>query len=137
MHKIGKDMEMFAVLPASEGRPGEKVPLIRINSWDFNWQLQYQLAEPLRLPAGTVIHAVAHFDNKDNPNKEGSPGRVLEGEATYEEMCFGFFAAVKAGQDLTKGDKDDLQELFHGQLRELEQAERAKARERAGQSGDE
>jgi hypothetical protein len=137
MHKIGKDMEMFAVLPESEGRPGEKVPLIRISSWDFNWQLQYQLAEPLRLPAGTVIHAVAHFDNKDNPNKEGGPGPVLEGEATYEEMCFGFFAAVKAGQDLTKGDKDDLQELFYGQLRELERAEHAKARERSGQASDE
>jgi hypothetical protein len=28
--------------------------------WDFNWQNVYQLQEPLKLPKGARLHAVAH-----------------------------------------------------------------------------
>lgn len=137
MHKLGKDMEMYAELPAHDGQPGERIPLIRVPHWDFSWQLQYQLEKPLRLPKGTVVWAISHFDNSDsNPNREGPPGPVSEGEATYEEMSFGFFASVKSDQDLTKGDPDDLQKLFYGQIREMEEQSRKQAAERAGQAGD-
>ena len=41
------------------------------------------------------------------------------GEATTDEMCIGFIAVTKKGQDLTRpGEKDDLTEIFHKQREE-------------------
>ena len=41
------------------------------------------------------------------------------GEATTDEMCIGFIAVTKKGQDLTRpGEKDDLMEIFHKQREE-------------------
>ena len=38
------------------------------------------------------------------------------GEATTDEMCIGFIAVTKKGQDLTRpGEKDDLHEIFKKQ----------------------
>ena len=35
------------------------------------------------------------------------------GEATTDEMCLGFVAVTKKGQDLTRpGEKDDLHDIF-------------------------
>ena len=48
-------------------------------------------------------------------------------EATTDEMCVGFLAVTKKGQDLTRtGEKDDLMEIFQ-KMREDYQAKRQKA----------
>jgi hypothetical protein len=64
---------------------------------------------------------VAHFDNSAgnprNPNKPPKP--VSWGEATTDEMCIGFIAVTKKGQDLTRaGETDDLQQIFGRQHEE-------------------
>jgi hypothetical protein len=66
--------------------------LIRISDWDYNWQEQYELKEPLRLPKGTVLRIRATFDNSaENPNNPSSPPRIVRlGEQTTNEMCFVF-----------------------------------------------
>lgn len=106
MHMIGRDMTMTATLP-----DGTELPLIKIDDWDFNWQLQYYLDRPIDLPKGTIVRVVAHYDNTagnpDNPSKPPRP--VKFGEATTDEMCYGFFGMVKKDQDLTRpGQRDDL-----------------------------
>ena len=72
---------------------GEKERLlIRIPEWDYNWQEQYELKVPLKLPKGTILKVRATFDNsKDNPNNPTSPPKdVRFGEQTTDEMCFVF-----------------------------------------------
>lgn len=88
MHLLGKSFWAFAVQ-----RNGDTIPLIKINKWDFRWQYYYTYAHPLKIPAGTTIHAYGTFDNTDknsfNPNKP--PKVVTQGEGvrsmqTTEEM---------------------------------------------------
>ncbi|MDG3003376.1 redoxin domain-containing protein [Paludisphaera mucosa] len=130
MHLLGKDMHMFVTFP--DGRTRD---LIRIDGWDFNWQSQYYFDEPIDLPRGSVVQAVAHYDNSasnpHNPNAK-DPQRVTWGEATTDEMCIGFIAVTKKGQDLTRpGEKDDLHDIFTKQ-REEAIAKIKAAREKAG-----
>ena len=47
-HYLGKDLQGYAVLPN-----GKKQWLIRIPDWNFYWQGDYKLAEPVSLPKGT------------------------------------------------------------------------------------
>lgn len=87
MHLLGKDIELTAT------KPGDKeVSLIRVPAWDYNWQEQYELKEPIKLPKGTVLRIRATFDNsKENPlNPSSPPQNVRLGEQTTNEMCFVF-----------------------------------------------
>ncbi|HEV3385526.1 MAG TPA: redoxin domain-containing protein [Gemmata sp.] len=87
MHLIGKDIELYMTPP-----DGKEVSLIRIPEWDYNWQEQYELKEPLKLGKGTILRVRATFDNSaDNPLNPSSPPRaVMVGEQTTSEMCFVF-----------------------------------------------
>jgi peroxiredoxin len=87
MHLLGKDIELTATRP-----DGTEQMLIRIAEWDYNWQEQYELKDPMVLPKGTVLRVRATFDNSaDNPNNPSSPPRPVRlGEQTTNEMCFVF-----------------------------------------------
>jgi peroxiredoxin len=133
MHLLGKDMLMTVTYP--DGRTEE---LIKIDDWDFNWQYSYYLEKPLDLPKGSVVKVVAHFDNSsDNPrNPNKPPKEVTWGEATTDEMCIGFIALTKKGQDLTRpGEKDDLRQIFEKQIDEYRKKRDEVARKR-GQKRD-
>jgi hypothetical protein len=70
---------------------GSVDPLLRVN-YDFYWQLSYRLAAPTPLKAGTVLQAVAYFDNsKNNPHNPDPNATVYWGDQTYDEMMVGFF----------------------------------------------
>jgi hypothetical protein len=63
--------------------------------WDFDWQLGYELAEPILLPKGTRILTIAHYDNSPNNKFNPDPTRtVYYGNMTWEEMDTGFFAVT-------------------------------------------
>ena len=90
---------------------GRRQDLLKIDDWDFDWQLAYRFAAPMILPKGTVLEVVAHYDNTaDNPRNPNKPPKVVKwGERTTDEMCIGFIMIAKKDQDLTKPDeKDDL-----------------------------
>ncbi|MDF1824236.1 MAG: hypothetical protein P1U68_06320 [Verrucomicrobiales bacterium] len=82
-HYICETMLMTATLPDG----GEKV-LLEITDWDLDWQDTYYFAEPLILPAGTVIKSVITYDNSannpDNPNTP--PQRIKWGRESTDEM---------------------------------------------------
>src|SRR5262249_47086687 len=42
---------------------GKTQTLLSVPRYDFNWQSNYRLEKPLRLPAGTRIECTAAFDN--------------------------------------------------------------------------
>jgi len=83
-HYLGKTVEAWATLP-----DGSRRPLIAIDDWDFNWQDQYRLAQPLRLPRGSTIHMDWRFDNSaQNPHNQFSPPRrIVHGPESTDEMA--------------------------------------------------
>lgn len=85
MHKLGTHWYVFAIKPT-----GDTVPLIKINSWDFNWQGNFDFKNLIHLPQGTVIHALAGYDNTtNNVNNPYSPPRQISwGENTSDEMYY-------------------------------------------------
>jgi len=95
MHLRGKRFEYNILRP-----DGSADTLLRVN-YDFYWQLSYRLAQPMPLKAGTVLQAVALFDNsKNNPHNPDPTAAVYWGDQTYDEMMVGFFdVAVPASVD--------------------------------------
>ncbi len=82
-HYLGKRLEGWAVLPG-----GGRRDLILIPDWDINRQSIYRYAEPVPLPAGTVIHMRYSYDNSAaNPHNPNSPPiRVTAGNRSVDEM---------------------------------------------------
>ena len=82
-HLLAKRMVSHARLPG-----GKKVCLLDIAEWDFNWQDEYQYAQPIRLPAGSVIEMEFVYDNSEDNvrNPHSPPKRVLQGSNTDDEM---------------------------------------------------
>jgi hypothetical protein len=91
MHVLGREIRAAATLP-----DGTKQPLIWIRDWDFYWQDNYVFAEPLRLPAGTVIALDCWYDNSNaNPlNPNSPPQDVVWGDFSTDEMGICYFQAT-------------------------------------------
>jgi hypothetical protein len=91
MHLIGKSVKVSMTPPG-----GEKITLVEIKEWDYNWQETYWFKEPLVVKAGTRLDIEAIYDNSSkNPNNpKNPPGIVLFGEQTTNEMLFGFFGVT-------------------------------------------
>ena len=87
MHLRGKDMTYTATYP-----DGRKEILLRVPQYDFGWQTDYWLAQPLLLPKGTKVHVAAHFDNSPANRANPDPKATVRwGDQTWEEMMIGFF----------------------------------------------
>lgn len=87
MHLRGKRMRIDARTP-----DGRTQTLLSVPRYDFNWQHQYVLDPPLRLPAGTRLDVHAAFDNSErNPANPDPDARVRWGEQSFDEMLFGYF----------------------------------------------
>jgi peroxiredoxin len=90
MHVRGKSFRYEATYP-----DGRREVLLDVPRYDFNWQLRYELAEPKRLPRGTVISCTAVFDNSAaNPNNPDPTKTVRWGDQSWEEMMIGFVTYV-------------------------------------------
>jgi hypothetical protein len=86
----GKDMTYKFVYP-----DGRTETLLSVPRYDFNWQLGYHLATPIKIPKGTKLTVTAHFDNSANNKFNPDPSRtVYYGDMTWEEMMYPFFSVV-------------------------------------------
>jgi hypothetical protein len=84
MHVRGRDMTFIAEFPG-----GQRETLLEIPNYNFEWQLAYECRN--RLPAGTKIEAIAHFDNSKFNVYNPDPNRTVPyGPQTYDEMFNGF-----------------------------------------------
>lgn len=87
MHLRGKGFEYLLVEPN-----GKIETLLKVNNYDFNWQLNYRLAQPRVIPAGTRLQWIGYFDNSpNNPRNPDPRAEVRFGEQSWEEMMIGFF----------------------------------------------
>jgi len=63
--------------------------LIAVPKYDFNWQRDYDFAEPVRVPAGSKLIATYTYDNsKRNPANPDSSRTVPWGSQSWDEMLY-------------------------------------------------
>ena len=94
MHLRGKDMTYTVTYP-----DGRTEIVLRVPRFDFGWQTDYWLAEPLLLPRGSKMHVSAHFDNSAANRANPDPTATVRwGDQTWEEMMIGFFTYTVEGQ---------------------------------------
>jgi hypothetical protein len=91
MHVRGKDVSYTIVYP-----DGREEVVLSVPKYDFNWQLNYRLAEPKFVPKGSTLVIRAHYDNsKNNPFNPDPSATVRWGEQTWEEMLIGYYGTIE------------------------------------------
>jgi mono/diheme cytochrome c family protein len=90
-HVRGKAYRYEMVYP--DGRAETVLDLPR---YDFNWQTEYLLREPLDVPAGTRLKVTAWYDNSEkNPANPDPAATVRFGDQTWDEMMIGYFSGYR------------------------------------------
>ena len=98
MHLRGKDMKFILTYP-----DGRAELVLDVPKYDFNWQLYYELATPLKIPAGSKLTAIAHYDNSPKNKWNPAPDReVFWSEQSWDEMYNPQIRWTWDRQDLTK-----------------------------------
>jgi hypothetical protein len=98
MHLRGKDIKYTLIWP-----DGRKQVLLNVPKFDFNWQLHYELKEPMKIPAGSKLHAVAHYDNSIKNRYNPAPDKeVFWSEQSWDEMFIPWFEYTVDSKVLTK-----------------------------------
>jgi mono/diheme cytochrome c family protein len=109
-YRFPEDAELLSLFPHTHlrgsrfrfdlGLPdGSREELLVVPCYDFNWQLNYELLTPRRVPAGTRLFATAWYDNsKENPANPDPSAWVRFGEQTFEEMMIGYVNWVPAAR---------------------------------------
>lgn len=83
-HLRGKSWEYTVTYP-----DGRTEIVLAVPKYDFNWQTDYVFETPLRLPKGSILKSVAHYDNsKQNPANPDATQPVYWGDQTWEEMQY-------------------------------------------------
>jgi hypothetical protein len=98
MHLRGKDIKYTLIWP-----DGRQQVLLNVPKFDFNWQLHYELAEPLKIPAGSKITSLAHYDNSIKNRYNPAPQKeVFWSEQSWDEMFIPWFEYTVDSKNLTK-----------------------------------
>jgi hypothetical protein len=90
MHLRGRDVSLQLL---SRGRTQT---LLHIPAWDFRWQDEYFLQQPIAVRPGDVVRLSCRFDNSADaqPPAVPRPRYVLWGEGTTDEMCLGMLSVA-------------------------------------------
>jgi mono/diheme cytochrome c family protein len=86
MHLRGKSLKWIVTWP-----DGRDEVILNVPRFDFNWQFQYELEEPLHLPAGSKITGIGVYDN--SPKNRWNPAPHLPvywSEQSWDEMYQAF-----------------------------------------------
>ena len=99
-----RDRDMTFVVTYPDGR--EEV-ILHVPNYDFNWQLPYELDAPLRIPAGSTMKTIGHFDNSIQNRYNPAPDKeVYWDEQSWDEMFNGRvdYTVDKFDQQLENSD---------------------------------
>jgi hypothetical protein len=106
MHLRGKDITYLVTYP-----DGREEVMLNVPRYDFNWQLYYELAQPLKIPAGSKITALAHYDNSLKNRHNPAPDKeVYWAEQSWDEMFNPQMRMTVDSQDLRKTEKETTEE---------------------------
>jgi peroxiredoxin/mono/diheme cytochrome c family protein len=90
MHLRGISAQYVAAYP-----DGRTETLLSVPDYDFNWQSVYRFTEPRRMPKGTKLTWIGHWDNSpDNPRNPDPTKTVRWGLQTWDEMQNGWMEVV-------------------------------------------
>lgn len=83
---ICRSWEIFAEIPDQQ----TPVRLLKINDWNFNWKQTFDFDPPVSLPEGTVIHALAKYDNtlENLCNPADQPVPITLGAHLFNELFY-------------------------------------------------
>ena len=87
--------------------------LLEVPAYDFNWQHNYELAQPFPLSEVQSLHFTAAFDNStENPHNPDPNQTVTWGDQTWEEMAVVFLNVARPmiGQQTESRSSDQPQE---------------------------
>ncbi|MFK8112778.1 MAG: redoxin domain-containing protein [Rubripirellula sp.] len=90
MHLRGKSFQFF--IRTEEG--GQQI--LDVPAYDFNWQHNYELSEPLALEKVSDLRFAAVFDNSEsNPTNPDASEYVTWGDQTWQEMAVTFVSVAR------------------------------------------
>ena len=70
--------------------------LLDIPRWSFDWQMNYELADPIHVTGGQDIRIDCSWDRLADPERQ--PKYVIFADGTEDEMCFGTYALIPDDQ---------------------------------------
>ena len=83
-HYRGYAVELTQITP-----DGKETPILSVPKYDFNWQLDYDLAQPLTVRKGTKLRVTWIYDNSEhNPANPDPKLNIAWGEQTWNEMMY-------------------------------------------------
>ena len=98
MHVRGKDLTWKITWP-----DGRDETILSVPRYDFNWQINYELDKPLKLPAGSKITAVGHYDNSFKNRYNPAPEKqVYWSDQSWDEMFIPYIEYTIDSQRLNK-----------------------------------
>jgi peroxiredoxin len=104
MHLRGSWFQYEALYPN-----GAREILLHVPHYDFNWQTEYRLAEPKRVPAGTWILCTGGHDNSArNPSNPDPARRVRFGLQSFDEMFIGFMNVAELPTEPATASSSEL-----------------------------
>ena len=99
-HVRGKDFTWVLTYP-----DGREEVLLRVPNYNFDWQLTYDLAEPLKVPAGSTVKSIARYDNSRENRRNPAPHKdVYWSEQSWDDM---FLSTVSYTVDETATEGDE------------------------------
>ena len=95
-HVRGKDFTYLLTYP-----DGREQVLLRVPNYDFDWQYSYDLTEPIKVPAGSTVKAIARYDNSASNRRNPAPHKeTYWSEQSWDDM---FLTGVLYTVDETAG----------------------------------
>ena len=83
-HYRGESSKLEIIYPN-----GERKLLLSLPKYDFNWQRDYDFAEPVKIPAGSKLVATYTYNNSPRNPANPDPKRTVPwGEQSFDEMLF-------------------------------------------------
>ena len=81
-HVRGKDFTYVLTYP-----DGREEVLLRVPNYSFDWQFTYDLAEPVRVPAGSTLKVISRYDNSQANRLNPAPHKqVYWSEQSWDDM---------------------------------------------------
>jgi hypothetical protein len=81
-HVRGKDFTWLLTYP-----DGREEILLRVPNYDFDWQYEYELSEPISVPAGSTVKSIARYDNSRRNRRNPAPHKeVYWSEQSWDDM---------------------------------------------------
>src|SRR5690606_25328164 len=86
MHGRGSSMDVVLQLPDGSHRD-----LLSVPNYNFNWQLNYELVEPMLLPAGSRLLSTTVYDNSEGNPYNPQPESDVHAGVTVQDETFSHY----------------------------------------------